>query len=285
MSKVSDILEYLLPFVIAAGSYSVGVQTRIDVHKAKGGPTPFHNALSDADLSIQGYLEVALMARYPEVSFFSEEQNQSLNVKYFPVGADLEVLLDPVDGTRAYIAGRKHYQIIVAVHDHSRLVGAICYMPRLDRCYVATRGAGAFVRTHDECRRGSQGTRLDVTQSSGPVLVFNRADLMACLQDSFKVRDLAQEFDTNDEANASHSTDLLACRASSVICAPVQAIDGGALAFIAEEAGAIVTDVHGAELASFRSMPMRTLPILVVSARRDVHDSVLGMLQAARIVQ
>jgi myo-inositol-1(or 4)-monophosphatase len=283
--NVSDIVEYLVPFVVAAGSYSVGVQSRIDVHKAKGGPTAFHHALSDADLSIQGYLEVALLARYPDVSFFSEEQSQSLNVKYFPVGAELEVLLDPVDGTRAYIAGRKQYQIIVTLHDHDRIVGVLCYMPRFNRCYVATRGAGAFVRTHEECRRGAQGVRLDVTQSTGPVLVFNRPDILECLQGTLDVRDLAQEYDRKDEEQAYYSTDLLAGRASSVVCAPVQAIDGGALAFIAEEAGAIVTDVHGAELASFRSSAERVLPVLIASARPAVHERVLRLLQASRLFQ
>lgn len=283
MSIINEILEYLLPYVVAAGTYSVGVQSRINVHQPKGGPTLFHNALSDADLSIQGYLEVALLGRYPQASFFSEEQNQSLNAKYFPSGAELEVLLDPVDGTRAYIAGRKNYQIIVSIHDHKRIVGALCYMPRLDRCYLAIRGVGAFIRTHEECRLGAQGVRLDVTQSSGPVLVFNRPDILSCLQGVLEVKDLAQEFEVDNEELASHSTNLLTGRASSIICAPVQAIDGGALAFIAQEAGAIVTDLHGAELASFRGSPGRTLPILVASARRDVHDSVLRGLLKARL--
>jgi fructose-1,6-bisphosphatase/inositol monophosphatase family enzyme len=106
--------------------------------------------------------------------------------------------------------------------------------------------------------------------------------MVACLRGSLEVRDLAQEFDSDDEANASHSTDLLACRASSIVFAQVQAIDVGALAFIAEEAGAIVTDLHGAELASYRSSLARTLPMLVASARRDVHDTVLRRLQAER---
>ncbi len=279
MSLIEEIIKYLLPYVAAAGAYSSQVQARIDVHQDKDGPTPFHNALSDADLSIQGYLEVALLARYPQVSFFSEEQNQSLNVKYFPVGAELEVLIDPVDGTRAYIAGRKNYQIIVTIHDQNRIVGALCYMPRLDRCYVASRGEGAFVRTHAECQNGARGTRLDVTQSTGPILLFNRPDIQACLQKVLEVKDLAKEFDVADQTQASQSTDLIAGRASSIIFAPAQAIDAGALAFIAQEAGAVVTDVHGAELGSFRDSPVRQLPTLVATCRRDLHNKVLALLQ------
>lgn len=283
MPKAEQIIEYLMPFIVSAGEYSVAVQDRIDVHRAKGGPTPFHHALSDADLTIQAFLEVSLLARFPQVSFFSEEQSQSLNSKYFPASSELEVLLDPIDGTRAYIAQRPQYQIIVTIHDRHRIVGALCYMPRLDRCYVATQGGGAFVKTHDECRRGAPGNRLDVTKSTGPVLVFNRPDLVQRLSGALEVRDLAAEFDAHDSRGAFHSTDLLACRASCVINAPAQAIDGGALAFIASEAGAVVSDETGAELRSFRHSPERTLPCVVASAHASVHDRVLGLLAGTAV--
>jgi myo-inositol-1(or 4)-monophosphatase len=278
MAKVDEIIEYLMPFIVTAGEYSVAVQGRIDVHQAKGGPTPFHHALSDADLTIQSFLEVPLLARFPELSFFSEEQSQSLNAKYFPVSSELEVLLDPIDGTRAYIAQRTQYQIIVTIHDIRRIIGAVCYMPRLNRCYVATQGGGAFVKSHDECRRGAPGVRLDVTKSVGPVLVFNRPDLVQKLSGTLEVRDLAAEFDSHDSNGAFHSTDLLACRAASVVSAPAQAIDGGALAFIASQAGAIVTDGTGAEPSSFRASPERTLPCIVASANAVVHEQVLALL-------
>lgn len=277
MSNVRDILEYLMPFIATAGAYSAAVQNRITSHESKDGPTAFHHALSDADLTVQGYVEVALLARYPEVSFFSEEREQSLNAKYFPHSAELEVMLDPIDGTRAYIAQRNHYQIIVAVHDTREIVGALCFMPRLARCYVATRGDGAFVKTHEECRAGAPGARLDVTKSKGPVLVFNRPDLVERLKDSFDVRDLVHEFDAGIAAH--HSTDLLEGRAASVISAPAQAIDAGALACIAKEAGAVVTDERGVALASFRGSQARTLPYLIASANPDVHAEVLRVLQ------
>lgn len=282
MATVDGIIEYLIPFLITAGEYSVAVQSRIDVHQAKGGPTPFHHALSDADLTIQSYLEVSLLARFPEVSFFSEEQSQSLNAKYFPASAELEVLLDPIDGTRAYIAERRHYQIIVTIHDTHRIVGAICYMPRRDRCFVATYRGGAFVRTHDECRRGERGRALNVTSSSGPVLVFNRPDLVQRLSSTLQVRDLTLEFDVDDPRVALYSTDLLEGRAECVISAPAQAIDGGALAFIAAEAGAIVTDELGNDVSSFRASPQRTLPCVVASANPRVHREVLALKHSLR---
>lgn len=278
MSKAAEILEYLLPFVAKAGAYSVAVQERVTTHASKGGPTLFHEALSDADLTIQGYLEVALLGQYPGVSFFSEEQSQSLNAKYFPPAAELEVLLDPIDGTRAYIAQRAQYQIIVTIHDTQSIVGVLCYQPRLDRCYLAVRGSGAYVRTHQECQSGQPGTRLDVTTATGPVLVFDRPDLVDKLGGTFDVRDLATEFDSQSIEGRHYSTDLLTQRASCVISAPAQAIDGGALAFVASEAGAVVSDELGKELGSFRTTSERTLRCVIASANAMFHQEVLRLL-------
>ena len=278
MKEVSELLDYITPFILTAGEYSARIQGGVGVHDAKDGATPFHHALSDADLTVQSCLEVALLARYPGVSFFSEEQNQSLNAKYFPKMANLEVQLDPIDGTRAYIAGRANYQLILTVHDHSEIVGAVCYMPRLNRCYTAVKGSGAFLRTKDDILSGKTGTPLDLTNIAGPVLVFNRPDLKQVLSKSFDVRDLLNEFDRGEAAYL--STDLIERRASAIVNAPAQAIDAGAIAFISKEGGAIVTDERGGTLSSFRDSPQRTLPFIVVATNKEVHGLVIEALMA-----
>lgn len=272
-----SIINYLLPFVATAGAYSATVQSRVASHAAKGGSTPFHHALSDADLTIQGYLEVALLARFPEISFFSEEQDQSLNAKYFAGTSELEVLIDPIDGTRAYIDGRPNYQIIVTIHDASRIVGALCYMPRLNTCYTATLGQGAYLRTHAECASGAAGVKLDVSDSTGPVLVFNRPDLLEKLIPQFDARDLVREYER--DSAGSYSIDLLTKRASSIVSAPAQAIDAGALAFIVQEAGGVVSDERGMPIGSFRAASNRVLQWCIASANQRVHEEVLAALQ------
>lgn len=120
-----QVIDFLLPQLALAGQYTVEIQKRVRAHDAKPGSTPFHQALSDADLSVQAFLEVALLARFPEISFFSEEQAQSLNQKYFPERARFELLLDPVDGTRFYLDSREGYQIIVTLLDGDEIVAAV----------------------------------------------------------------------------------------------------------------------------------------------------------------
>ena len=173
-----EIISYLLPYVATAGAYSAEIQKAIRAHEAKAGETAFHHALSDADLTVQSYLEVVLLARFPHLNYFSEEQEQSLNAKYFSGTDPLEVLIDPIDGTRSYIDKNDHYQIIVTIHDQQEIVGAICYLPRRNICYVASKGDGAFSLTHEEAISSQPGKRIDVIKNSGPVLLFHAPELL-----------------------------------------------------------------------------------------------------------
>jgi myo-inositol-1(or 4)-monophosphatase len=283
MPTAREVVEYLLPFVMSAGAYSAAIQNRVGVHSAKDGATAFHHALSDADLTIQAFMEVALLARYPELSFFSEERQQSLNGKYFTEGNELEVLLDPIDGTKAYIDNRSAYQIIVTIHDREAICGAVCYLPQRGQCFVALRGEGASVLTDEDIRNRRAGTGISVKHATGPVIVFNQPAIVTALQPYFEVRDLVTEY----ASRSWHfeTTDLLTGRASAVISAPCQAIDGGALAFIAHEAGAMVSDPDGQQMGSFRGNPNRVLPCIIASASKEVHEGIVSALRGVASVR
>ena len=275
--KPSDVIDYLLPYVVTAGAYSSEIQSRVAVQGAKGGATIFHHALSDADLSIQSYLEVVLLARFPELSYFSEEQEQSLNKQYFLGSSRLEILLDPIDGTRPYIDKSEFYQIIITLHDEHEIVGSICYMPRRDTCFVATKGEGAYRCTREDIKAGRSGSRWNVSHGTGPVLLFNSPDLVQRLSTTMVVKDIATAYLA--EPGMYHSTDILEGRASAVVHSSCQAIDGGSLAFIAAESGALVTDFSGNPVPGYRAYPTRVQPNVIVAVNRDVHARLLDALR------
>ena len=52
------------------------------------------------------------------------------------------------------------------------------------------------------------------------------------------------------------------------------------MAFIAAEAGAVISDEHGAEIGSFRESPERTIPFIVASANMKTHTQILRLLEA-----
>lgn len=271
-----EIISYLLPHVVTAGTYSAQIQKRVATHDAKDGDTPFHHALSDADLTIQAYLEVVLLARFPELNYYSEEQAQSLNRKYFLGGSALEVLVDPVDGTRPYIDGREYYQVIVTIHDAREITGAIAYLPRRSFAFVASKGDGAYKVTTQQILDGERGSKMDVTRAEGPLQTFNAKELVARLRPSFDIIDHVDAY--MESPGKYYSTDLLEGKASGVVHRTCQAIDGGALGFIATEAGGVMTDFHGKPLRSFREFENRTIPEVVVAANREVHQAILAAL-------
>jgi myo-inositol-1(or 4)-monophosphatase len=279
MSTPREIINHLQPFMIAAGRYSVQIQENIGTHPAKEGNTIFHHALSDADLTIQSFFEVIMLSRFPEVSFFSEEGEHSLNVKYFAHNSELEVLLDPIDGTRSYIDHREHFQIIVTIHNRHEIVGVLCYMPRRDRCYVAVKGEGARVLSTSEMAQGAPGTKVSVTPNNGPILLFNSPELEALLSAHFVVRDLATCYQNGSSEH--DSTDLLDGKASAVVLRSCQAIDGGALAFVASEAGASVSHFSGEPMGNFRTSPKRVLSDVIVATDPELNRKLRQVLTAS----
>ena len=116
-----EILDCLYPVLRLAADYAVAIQSRIATlpEKSEYGDNFYATALTDADLTIQTTIELALLARFPEVRFFGEEYQTSYNTKYFR-GIDLAegellVTLDPIDGTRAYLDKLDTFAIILTI--------------------------------------------------------------------------------------------------------------------------------------------------------------------------
>jgi hypothetical protein len=79
-----QILDTLWPFLQVAAAYARDLQVRIRAHPAKtGADNPFAAALTDADLSIQTLLEVAVLGSFPTLRFYGEEEASSYNTRYF----------------------------------------------------------------------------------------------------------------------------------------------------------------------------------------------------------
>lgn len=54
-------------------------------------------------------------------------------------------LVDPLDGTPAYVAGSPDHAVMVALVDRGQTVAAVIYQPQYDVMFTAERGRGAYV--------------------------------------------------------------------------------------------------------------------------------------------
>ena len=166
---VQQLFDYYLSYMPLAGAYALEIQSRIEKHPDKQGmDNPFGAALTDADLSLQNFFEVITLARFPGVAFFGEEEEQSLNMKYFPEGVELKVLLDPIDGTRYYADNLPSFNIIVSIVSQKGFEAAIVYIPGKERCYAARSGEGARVYTRVDLLEGRAGGVLELSLGPPP---------------------------------------------------------------------------------------------------------------------
>jgi myo-inositol-1(or 4)-monophosphatase len=142
-------------------------------HKAPGQP------LTEADLAADDLLRGMLGAARPEYGWLSEESRDHPD----RLSRRRVWIVDPIDGTRSFIAGRPEFAISIGLVEDGAVVLGVVYNPVRDRLYRAVRGAGAYL-----ARDGGPGERLLV--SSRP----ERARMLASRSEI-----AAGEFDPFDE--------------------------------------------------------------------------------------
>jgi myo-inositol-1(or 4)-monophosphatase len=81
-------------------------------------------------------------------------------------------VVDPIDGTRAYLAGREDWSISVALVEGGRPVLAAVYAPVTDELFLAAAGAGAT--RNGVPIRTTAGKGLDGARIAGPRSVLER---------------------------------------------------------------------------------------------------------------
>ena len=148
--------------------------------------TPRFRALVAGDVSVKGVddivtvvdteaeaaLVAGLTAIAPGVPVVGEE-GTSADAGRLDVlaGAPLAWVVDPLDGTRAFVEGSPDHAVMVGlVADGEVVAGWIC-LPAHGRTYVAERGSGAFCNGERLPRLGARaGTALAGALAAGPAL-------------------------------------------------------------------------------------------------------------------
>jgi len=96
--------------------------------------------VSEADLAVDAALAERLRAARPDYGWLSEE---SADDKARLERARIFVV-DPIDGTRAFLGGETGWCVAAAVIEDGAPVAAVAAFPALGTVYLAARGAGAM---------------------------------------------------------------------------------------------------------------------------------------------
>ncbi|MFL9827269.1 3'(2'),5'-bisphosphate nucleotidase CysQ [Rhodoplanes sp. SY1] len=104
-------------------------------YKGKGEDQP----VSEVDLAVDRLLKERLGPLLPDAGWLSEETEDDPA----RLGCERLWVVDPIDGTRGFIAGKPDWTISVALVEHDRPVLAALLAPVTDEMFLAVAGRGA----------------------------------------------------------------------------------------------------------------------------------------------
>lgn len=101
--------------------------------KGKGQP------VTEADLAVDKFLFDTLTGARADYGWLSEESTDNPD----RLSAQRTFIVDPIDGTIAFLKGRPHFAISIAVVENGRPVTGVVFNPITEECFAATAGKGA----------------------------------------------------------------------------------------------------------------------------------------------
>ena len=116
--------------------------------------------VSEADIAVDDFLRGRLAG--PDCGWLSEETADDGSRRQ----ARRLWIVDPIDGTRSYLAGRPDWVISAALVDDGRPVLAGVFAPATDELFLGAAGAGAT--RNGAPIKASAGDRLDRARVAGP---------------------------------------------------------------------------------------------------------------------
>ena len=130
----------------------------------KGASSP----VSDADIAVNDLLERRLRSATPDYGWLSEESADDPS----RLQRRLVWIVDPIDGTRGYLAGKEDWCVSVALVENEQPLLAAVFAPASDEFFFAARGQGASC--NGVAIHATLGTELDFSRVAGPKPLVER---------------------------------------------------------------------------------------------------------------
>jgi len=130
----------------------------------KGASSP----VSEADIRVNDLLESRLRSTTPDYGWLSEESVDD----EARLEKRLVWIVDPIDGTRGYLAGREDWCVSVALVENGSPLLAAVFAPASDEFFFAMRGQGAVLNAVPVL--ATSGTELDFSRVAGPKPLVER---------------------------------------------------------------------------------------------------------------
>lgn len=240
----------LSAIVREAGVLAAGMSSGSFRSWTKGESSP----VTEVDIAVDAFLRERLTRLVPDAGWLSEETEDD------PARLDAARLwiVDPIDGTRGFVAGLNDWAVSVALVEAGRPVAAALFAPKDDGLYLALAGEGATL----EGRRiaPSTGTDLAGIRIAGPKRrIEHVANLAPGVILEPKIHSLALRVarvasgrvDAGFAGPGSHDWDTVAAD------------------LVVQEAGAVLTTFKGDQLVYNRAEPRHSALVATSRARHE----------------
>lgn len=130
--RLADFEAFAVELARAAGAAILPLFREEAGEEDKGGPGHSYDPVTRADKGAETAMRLAIAARFPSHGVIGEEHGEDRP------DAEFVWVLDPVDGTRAFVAGLPLWTTLIALrHRGAPVVGCIA-QPYLDEVYVGS---------------------------------------------------------------------------------------------------------------------------------------------------
>lgn len=124
--------------------------------------------VSEADIAVDELIRQRLQSATPDYGWLSEESADDRS----RLTKQRVWIVDPIDGTRAYLGGREDWSISAALVEGGRPRLAAVFAPATNEFFFASEGGGTTC--NEVPISASQGSGFDIDRMAGPHFLLNR---------------------------------------------------------------------------------------------------------------
>ena len=258
-----DLLRAVRESCLEAGEIAVdlfrpGAKTAAKTWSKSGG-----SPVTEADIGVDTFLRIRLSVLLPEAAWLSEETvDDALRLSRRFVW-----VVDPIDGTRAYMSGSPDWAVCVALLDEGQPILGVVHAPACDATYTTLRGGGAHKNGAGIAT--SQATSLQGARIAGPKPMLDALARTETFEQADKIPSLALRLARIADGTID----------AGLISADARDWDLAAADLILQEAGGTMSGGAGEAVVYNRETPVHGM---LIASGNGLSEPLLSAMQRLR---
>jgi len=250
---------FLREMILQAGQIAVEYRKKLEtLHVSR---KAMRDDVTEADIAVEKYIVEQIRLRFPEHAIYGEESGQT-------DGNEYRWVIDPIDGTTSFLHGQPFYSVSIGLEYQGDAVLGAVYQPSMNELFEAVQNGPATL--NGQAIHVSQQEELSECVMGTGFACLRLAD--ACINLACLNYILPQIRDVRRCGSAAMDLCYVACgRFDGFWEFNLNPYDISAGAFIAERAGARVSDMRGTRDG---------LPKQILCTNGKVHADMLKLFEA-----